>query len=217
MLLTESTNLLTTLRAFKAADSACRKVFCSTCGGQGRAVLQGLTPALRKEIDETLSKMPLADLHEFGEWQKILDSISPLAVEAVYLRAGQTLDPTNVRDLDRFLFTSKDRAGQSSELQALHQSALDRGITLAVETGDESLIETLILALGEHTVDHKDLLDAALARQNNPQIARALYNKLRKLVPAVRSIPIEEISAQALAEQRAKDTPEQRMKRFLGE
>lgn len=217
MLQAESTKLLSTLRKFKPTDSACRSVFCSTCGGRGRAAILGLTPELRTEIDAALSRMPLADLHEFGEWQKILDSISPLAVEAVYLRAVKTVDPASAKDLDSFLFYSKDQAGQSSELQAIYQGMLDRGIKLAVETGDESLIETLILTLGERAVDHKPLLDAALARQDNPQIARALYNKLREVVPEVRSIPIEEIAAQVNAERRAKDTPELRMKRLLDE
>lgn len=217
MILAESTKLLATLQAFKATDGFCRKVFCSTCGGQGRAALLGLTPEQRNEIDQVLAVMPLADLHEFGEWQAILNSINPLAVESVYVRAATTLDPTNIRDLDRFLFMSKGRASQVAELAPLYQALLDRGIKAAVETGDDSLVETLILVLADRTIDYPDLLALAISKRDNPEIARALYNKLRESVPAVRSIPIEEIAAQSLAERRAADTPEMRIRRVFGE
>ena len=79
-------------------------------------------------------------------------------------------------------------------------SLLNRGIELALEKEDASLIETLILILKEESNNYPGLIELAIQKsRTNEDIKRALYNKLRHVRDDVRDYVGEGYTVHPLA------------------
>lgn len=185
MLSIEAKTLLEKLNGYRTKSSNCEKVYCTTCGGRAAHALSNKLE-LYDEVASALSQITLDELEEFGEWIQVLEQIDYGAVTSVYLRAARLVDESDIRELDRYLLQASRLKSPSTELDALYQAHLDAGIKAVIGTGDRSLLETLVLVLGEDILKNNELLSLALARKSEQNVARALYNKLRNVLPEVR-------------------------------
>jgi hypothetical protein len=88
------------------------------------------------------------------------------------------------RGVDYYLFDARHLFNRKDEIYC---SVLNRGLELALGMEDDSLIETLILVLGEEANNYSDLIDLAIHKsETNMRIKRALYNRLRHVREDVR-------------------------------
>lgn len=95
----------------------------------------------------------------------------------------ESIENITIRELDFLLIRAKYRYGSSK----LIDKCLQLGIHTALETQDESLIETVVIILGSDVLQHKDILSLALHHMNsNDAIHKALYNSVRTTLPEVR-------------------------------
>ena len=186
----EAKSLLERLNSFRSKAPGCTKIFCTTCGGRGAEVLKRRLE-LYDEVGSVLSRISLDEFVEFGDWVELLERINYVAVVSVYSRAAQMIDVSDVRELDRFLLRASKYNGSATELDALYKTHLETGIRTAIETEDNSLVETLVLVMGEDILNNGELLSLALAKRSDPNVARALYNRLRQVLPEVRDYPFE--------------------------
>ncbi len=184
-------DLLNKLKSFSADNPGCYRVFCTTCGGRWDAVRRNKSSELIAEVGLVLSKLTFNEFMALGEWGEMLGKINEEAVVSLYIRAAQRVDVTNVRELDLFLLNARWIAKSSPELNLQYQTLLQSGIETAIRTGDNSLVETLIIVLGVDILNYKELLSVALAKREDSHIGRALYNKLREVLPEVRSFSVK--------------------------
>ncbi len=161
----------------------CAEVYCSTCGGRAAALNQNMNSDLEHEIKQHMEKMTLDDLIEMKDWGEYLKREYKQEVHKIVEREAEGVDSTDITQLDMFLLHGR-RFARSSPA---YQKMLTEGVSLAKKNKDESLIETVLLALGERAVEYQDLLEVALEKsRNNKNLHRVLYNKLREAVPEVR-------------------------------
>jgi len=171
----------------KEQEPRCGKILCSTCGGYGTAIRERLSLEDQKNIYQMLSQIPPKDYRKFGIWRIILDKICPSGVASVHAREVQSLDQSDIRAVDRFLFERRYDY-KSSYYEKDYLSTLARAIQMALEASDSSLVETLVIILGEQASKYPELVDIAIKlSENNEEMQRVLYNKLRENIPAVRS------------------------------
>ncbi|GGG56075.1 hypothetical protein GCM10011403_11540 [Pseudohongiella nitratireducens] len=138
---------------------------------------------LEHEIKQHMEKMTLDDLIEMKDWGEYLKREYKQEVHKIVEREAEGVDSTDITQLDMFLLHGR-RFARSSPA---YQKMLTEGVSLAKKNKDESLIETVLLALGERAVEYQDLLEVALEKsRNNKNLHRVLYNKLREAVPEVR-------------------------------
>lgn len=127
--------------------------------------------------------MTLDDLIQMKDWGEYLKREYSQEVQHVVEREAEGIDPTDTGRLDKFLLDGRRYAQSSSAYQRM----LKAGIYLALERSNDSLVETVVLVLGEKTTEHDKLLEVALEKsKSNKNIERVLYNKLREGVPEVR-------------------------------
>ena len=169
-------------------DRACPKMFCSTCGGLAGYVKEHLTAENRQEIRKALEGINPGALYQFGRWEELVASMFQgryriiIQQMAVADRANLNLDsPVAV---DRFLFEAwKNKMLVGGK----YLEVIETGIELALSSNSVSLVETLILILGNKSIDHPELVRLAIElSRDNEQIQRVLYNKLREHVDEVR-------------------------------
>jgi len=170
----------------KEQESRCGSILCSTCGGYGTAVREKLTVNDLKNIDDVLSQISPSDLNMFGVWVEILKKINPYGIAAVYAREAKDVDLSDIRKIDNFLF-GRRYDYESSPFEKDYLEALKKAIPLAIETSDASLIETLVIVLGEQASEYPELVSIAISlSEDDEEMQRVLYNCLRESVPAVR-------------------------------
>ena len=175
--------LIEELSKFQAKDSGCGSVYCSTCGGLAYAARSNMTAKLRSEIDAALSEMSVSDYKDLGEWGEFFREINPAGVISIFEREEKRINLSNIRQLDRYLLDSRRIMEHSSAYKEL----LEQGINIAIESSDNSLIETVSIILGENILNYKELLSLALKQSEwDEDIHRVLYNTLREKIPEVR-------------------------------
>lgn len=167
----------------QSKDNLCNKIYCTTCGGLAHAVSQNLTNELKNQVDIALSELSISEFKSLGEWGELLRCMNNFAVKRLFSREEQSMDKTDIRQLDRYLLDArKIRRGCSS-----YEKLLFEGIKLSIETTDESLIETVSIIVGEDILKNKLLFDLALEKsKSNKKIHRVLYNLFRGSMPEVR-------------------------------
>jgi len=122
----------------------------------------------------------------FGVWIMILEKINPYGILAIHDRAAKSIDLSDIRAVDRFLFARR-RDYESSSYEKDYLNILDHAISMAVETSDASLVETLIIVLGEQALQSPELVAIAIKlSKEDEEMQRVLYNGLRETVPEVR-------------------------------
>jgi len=170
----------------KAKDPRCGRILCSTCGGYGTAIRENLSIKECQNIHQILSRVSPEEFRSFGVWRIIIEKISPSGVDAVHAREAQSLNMSDIRAVDRFLFDRRCDH-KSSPYERDYLAVLDQAIPVALKTSDASLVETLVVILGEQASQYSQLVDIAIKlSENNEEMQRVLYNKLRETVPAVR-------------------------------
>lgn len=175
--------LIERLSKFRANDSGCDGVYCGGCGGLVFAVRRDMTTELEDDIEEALSEMSVSDFKDAGDWGELFQEINPVGVISIFEREEKRLNPSDIRELDRYLFDGRELMRHESAYQEL----LEHGIGVAVESSDDSLIETVSIILGENILKYEQLLSLALEKSKwNEDIHRVLYNSLREKVPEVR-------------------------------
>ena len=169
----------------------CNEMFCSTCGGHVGKIAREINqffPSNTKIISEVLSVATLDEFDKFGIWTDALESINLNGVISVYIRESRKINLSNIGDVDRFLLKArKINKFNNSEFSPLYKKILERGISLALITLNESLVETIVIVLEGRVKDYPELVDLAIETgKNNKQMKRVLYNFLREDMPEVR-------------------------------
>lgn len=175
--------LLTKFRQFESLHKPCKKVFCTTCGGLAHAVEENMSNELDSEIKESLSKLSLSDFESVGEWSEFLSHNYPYEVNLILEREGENIDITSVKDIDNYLLNARRWGRQSS----IYKQLLKLGIKMALESENESLIETLCIVLGKKLSGNGELFALAMKKYPaNEKIHRVLYNNFRESIPEIR-------------------------------
>ncbi len=180
--------IISTFKGDGINGKKCGEMYCTTCGGY----MSGLGNRIDKEllllIKDTLSKISMSDLDEFGEWKSVLLRVDELGVISVYIREADKLDSDDIRKLDKFLFSAREvYALNNREFELIYQPFIEKAINLALDKMDNSLVETLVLILKRSLVKHTKLLNLAIKMsETDTQMRRVLYNCLRDIVPEVR-------------------------------
>jgi len=159
----------------------------------GRGILAGqlrrkLDRKTKSQIEAILNSATRWDIYKFGFWYEFIRQ--NYGTKCLEITAGEqasfreALDIDSPSDVDYYLF---DARRLFNIQDADYCSLLNRGIELALESEDVSLIETLVLVLKEEANYHPDLIDLAIRKsKTNENIQRALYNKLRHVREDVR-------------------------------
>jgi len=170
----------------KEQDPRCGSILCSTCGGNGTAVREQLAVNDLKNIDDVLSRISSSELNMFGVWAEILEKINPYGIASVHAREAKAVDLSDIRTVDNFLFRRRYDY-ESSLYEKDYLNILKQAIPMAIETSDASLIETLVIVLGEQASEYQELVSIAISlSEDDKEMQRVLYNCLRESVPAVR-------------------------------
>ena len=169
-------------------EHTCDKLYCTTCGGLAGQLRRNLDRKTKSQIEAILNSATRWETHKFGFWNEFIrQNYSTKCLEITAKEQAsyrEALDMDSPSDVDYYLF---DARRLFNIQDADYCSLLNRGIELALESKDVSLIETLILVLKEEANYHPDLIDLAIRKsKTNENIQRALYNKLRHVREDVR-------------------------------
>ncbi len=176
--------LLDKLNSFHASDKSCKKVYCTTCGGLAHAIRSGITPQINEEISTALSNLTISEFLNLEEWCGYLLNNYPISVQTIYERESKILDTSNIQQLDYYLF----HARLSMKNTVTYRELLDQGINAAIETANDSLIETVAIILGGEILNQDRFLKLALEKsKTNKNIHRVLYNNIREKITQVRN------------------------------
>lgn len=158
----------------------CVKPFCTTCGAvEYRAALDDLVFAPPGPLYRLMSQVTQADLVPFRGWQDavwlaFMALPLPSHVESV-LTAWVEHPATDVRLTDLVLFRIIKRIPPS----AVREAWIDRGVAMALQTGDFSLVESTVLVLGARTREYPELMAVAeRMAADSSQMRRVLRNAL---------------------------------------
>ena len=167
----------------------CEKLYCTTCGGLAGKLEDKLDQKTKSQIEATLDVATRSDIYKFGFWQDFITRIYGTKcleiVEKEQAKYREKLDMDSPRDIDFYLF---DARHMFNRRDPDYCSLITRGIELAIEKEDVSLIETLILVLGEEANNYPGFVNLAINKSDaNEKVKRALYNKLRHVRVDVRS------------------------------
>lgn len=175
--------LLATFRKFEASHRPCKKVFCTTCGGLAHALENNMTDELDNKIRSTLSETSLENFISLGEWSEFLYRYYNNEVCLIIEREGKNIDISNINSLDNYLLKARHFGEQS----LVYKKLLKLGIEVAIESENESLLETLAIVLGKKILKQKKLLNLAIQKyKTDRNIHRVLYNNLRQEIPELR-------------------------------
>ena len=173
----------------RALTSNCSKQYCTTCGGTASYVDKHMDPQTRARLTKIANNASFSDFLKFGIWREyVRRSYSPQydgALETILDTIRADLDLDDPRSIDRyFIRVRRFYGGKLPDLM----SVIDPAIKLALETKDASLIETLLLVLGEDSArDYPELVDLAVRKSKDYEpLKRTLYNKLRNVREDVR-------------------------------
>lgn len=169
-------------------NSLCSEMFCSTCGGLAFYIQQHLSPEDNSHITDILDRIDPNKIYQFGKWRPIIRSLFASKYKSLIEQTTklefEALNIKSQRSVNHFLFDAwKNKA---LDFDA-HCRVIESGIELAVRRKNVSLVETLILILGDLAISYPDLVAVAVDLSNkNRQIKRVLYNKLREQLVEVR-------------------------------
>jgi hypothetical protein len=181
--------IISTFERIKNENKTCGKEYCTTCGGYGPYIVKCIDRDNRLKIKDTLSKITLGELNEFGRWRNVLAGIDKSGFISVYIREAKKINLADIRAVDWFLFYARTVYNLGNrKFSLLYHSILEEGISIALENANYSLTETLILVLKDSAVKYPELLKLAIKMsESNIQMQRVLYNCLRDTVSEVRS------------------------------
>jgi len=175
--------LLDSFIKLHGASCSCEKVFCTTCGGVAGAVERNMTTKLRSNIHAALLEMTVSDYRRLGEWGELLQKVDLISVRAIFEREKIKNGQVDIRKLDQYIFGARGFMRNDDAYNIF----LEQAIKVAIETSDDSLIETVSIVLGEDILNNNDLFSLALEKSKvNKNIGRVLYNTLREVSPKVR-------------------------------
>ena len=89
---------------------------------------------------------------------EFFQDINPVNVSAIFEREEKHINTNNIRELDRYLLDAR----KLMKHRSTYKFYLEQGIKIAIETSDDSLIETVSIILGEDILNNKKLLALAL-------------------------------------------------------
>lgn len=141
----------------------CVKPFCTTCGAQDfRAALRKLAGANGKGLVEALSSLDLSELRTLSEWDDAirlaLGEINQAPHMDEVLRAWLPHLQENIALADVVLFYFVKRGALFAPMSVeILRVWIDACVKLAVETRNESLLESLVYTLGARVKSYADL------------------------------------------------------------
>jgi len=170
--------IISLFEKLKDQEPRCGDMLCTTCGGYGFAIIGKLSDEDFQNINKLLLQVSPKDYEKFGIWTVLLERISPFGVASVRARKVQSLveslDLSDIRSVDRFLFGCKDHYKFSS-FEKDYLSTLEHAIPMAIDTSDASLVETLVIILGKQATNYPELVNVAIKlSQNDINIQRVL-------------------------------------------
>lgn len=175
--------LLEKLNKYHAAEPSCNSVFCSTCGGIAYSVRNDMNASLKEEIKLVLAEISISEFKSLREWGEFMYSVDPNGVYSVFEREAKSIRSSDIQKLDGYLICARHYVKNSLTYRKL----LDLGIKLAVQTANDSLIETVAIILGDEILKNDKLFKLALQKsKSNSKIHLVLYNFVREQVPEVR-------------------------------
>ena len=161
----------------------CGKFYCTTCGGLAHKIQQNASEELIRRINIFLNDLSLTEFLQYHELREVFKTICPDEVKGIILREAQSIDVGNARELDDFLLHFRRDISKEDIYKRLVVSAIDK----ALNEDDDSLVETLVIVLGEDIMSHPQLFEFAVSKISvNRDIHRALYNTVRHCCPDVR-------------------------------
>ncbi len=165
-------------------DRSCNELFCSTCGGISRYIKDTIDNKIFNLISDTLDRIHPSDLCKFGRWEVIIQYLSPAKYESLINQKKQAIDLNDSNEVNEYLLEVRDKLSFND---SSYNATVYQGIKLAIKQQDISLIETLILILGEKAMDYPQLVEIAInLSRSDYRLQRALYNKLRHVSEDVR-------------------------------
>lgn len=166
---------------FSGVKHACDQPFCSTCGGYFRVIDERLPEEVKERIVFLLPKLEKDDYTYFGNWQEYIEIAFRQEFQEMII--NQKTDLNDLRQLDEFIFNNRDQVRRANEaFKEYYYQALEMAKKRVLETKDESLLESLVIILGDSLDNNREILN--LAREKAKQhagISRALYNKARHI------------------------------------
>lgn len=180
--------LLLLSNAKNAAPKGCSEMYCSTCGGFGGYIERNLKVQDKALISYILENASFDQLERLRKWLQLISRISNRALATAYCRQAADVDITNIDAIDKLIF----RSGKYVREKVRHsdkdyQALIQQAITLGIATHNSSLLETLVLTLGQSTLNHQDFLQVCVEfSKKNKQLRRSMYNLLRVQVPELR-------------------------------
>lgn len=185
--------LLSRFGSFDKPYRSCRKIFCEVCGGLSYAIKSNMTEELDNEIKSTLSGMSFESFVALsagdGGWSWFFHKNWAKEVRLIFKRKEDSIDSSDLNQLDKYVFDARHYMRGCSS----YENLLDLAERRAIETANESLIESLAIIFGSEILkdDHKEFLDLAIElaiyqSKPNKKIHRVLYNNLRVEFPEIR-------------------------------
>ena len=157
----------------------CVQPYCTTCGtGDFRAALHTIGGQLGGPLADALGSVSLRELTSLPHWSGAIE----LAVRELPLPGQMTslleswLDRSdeNIRFFDVVLYKLVRHLTKGHPLR---ERWIAKGIALAVQTRDFSLVESLVLMLRGRAVQHRQLVDLAKEfAAESTQMQRVLRN-----------------------------------------
>ena len=188
----------------------CGDLYCSTCGGVVSAVYEKMDEAQFHLLAQAVKTLSDTDKPQLIAWRTVIEFVLNRIRQNNQMGKGQgavcdagdffvgdqyfrklsihekttaielqqtereTMDFQDVRAVDRYLYEYKN------SLQGDH-SIFQQAVDLALTSKEPSLVETLIIVLGENSMDYPGLVELALVlSKENRQLQRVLYNVLRE-------------------------------------
>ncbi len=161
------------------AKSWCMRPYCTTCGAmEFRSALQALGGKLGGPLVNALADVSLDELTSLPEWDDAVEiavrdlafpAQAPSLLESWLARADQ--------NLEFFDFVLYRIVRYLPEGHPVRAQWVTRAISIATQTRDFSLAESLILMLRDRALDHPELMDIAKAfAVTSAQMRRVLRN-----------------------------------------
>jgi len=153
--------VINALNELKTNNPGCGEMFCTTCGGIFRRIIEVMGTKTINDIKEILKVIGLDDMDfYFKDWSFILNYVDSKGYTSVFIREVKKLDLNNIDAIDKFLLkTRRMNESDDGEFSLLYGKVLKYSISKAVADSNESLAETVILSLQDKVKDHPELLD----------------------------------------------------------
>lgn len=185
--------LLLLSNAKNTSPKGCSEMYCSTCGGFGGYIERNLKDEDKALISYILENGSFDQLERLQKWLQLISRIAVRALATAYCRlaADVDVDRTNIEAIDKLIFRSRKYVREEvRHSDKDYQTLIQQAIALSTATQNSSLLETLILTLGQSTLNHPDFLQVCIeSSKQNKQLRRTMYNLLRVQVPELRDFP----------------------------